>query len=282
MAAGRCLCGTVRWEAGGDLTPLSHCHCSMCRKAHGAPFATFTTSAIEDFRWLAGEDAIGTYEASPDLGRAFCRTCGSALPGLSAAAGEVYLPTGSMDEVDMTGGHHIFAASRACWHTIADDLPQSEAWSGAEGDLPVFADRVLDAPKAGVLRGSCLCNKISFEIDEPFMMVMNCHCSRCRHARSAAHTTNGFVPLEALRFLRGEELVTDYALPGAEVFGQAFCASCGSGMPRRTPARGRVNVPMGALDDPTDARPAAHIFVAFKAPWYEIADALPQHDAMPG
>ena len=36
-------------------------------------------------------------------------------------------------------------------------------------------------------------------------------------------------------------------------------------------------VPMGALDDDPGIRPQAHIFVASKAPWDTIEDALPQH-----
>jgi hypothetical protein len=35
-------------------------------------------------------------------------------------------------------------------------------------------------------------------------------------------------------------------------------------------------VPAGALDDDPEVRPIVHIHTASKAPWYEIADALPQ------
>jgi hypothetical protein len=38
---------------------------------------------------------------------------------------------------------------------------------------------------------------------------------------------------------------------------------------------------MGGLDDEPPLRPSQHIFVASKAPWYEIADALPRHDEFP-
>jgi hypothetical protein len=35
---------------------------------------------------------------------------------------------------------------------------------------------------------------------------------------------------------------------------------------------------MGTLDDDPGIRPALHILVASKAPWYEIFDGLPQRD----
>lgn len=33
MFHGRCRCGAIRYEIGGSLDRLMHCHCSQCRKA---------------------------------------------------------------------------------------------------------------------------------------------------------------------------------------------------------------------------------------------------------
>ena len=38
---GGCLCGKVRYQIKGRLFDASHCHCSMCRRQHGAAFATY-------------------------------------------------------------------------------------------------------------------------------------------------------------------------------------------------------------------------------------------------
>jgi hypothetical protein len=40
-------------------------------------------------------------------------------------------------------------------------------------------------------------------------------------------------------------------------------------------------VPMGSLDDDPGIRPQRHIFVVDQAPWYTIADDLPQHVRYP-
>jgi hypothetical protein len=42
-----------------------------------------------------------------------------------------------------------------------------------------------------------------------------------------------------------------------------------------------VVAPAGALDTDPGVRPFAHIFVASKAPWFEITDAIPQFPEMP-
>ena len=54
---------------------VASCHCVNCRKMSGAAFATFVVFAPDKFEWIQGE--LGTYAATPDLVRAFCRDCGS-------------------------------------------------------------------------------------------------------------------------------------------------------------------------------------------------------------
>ena len=49
MARGSCLCGGVAWEADGPFDLMSHCHCSICRKAHGAAFATYVAVPAAGF-----------------------------------------------------------------------------------------------------------------------------------------------------------------------------------------------------------------------------------------
>src|SRR5207237_101388 len=103
---------------------------------------------------------------------------------------------------------------------------------------------------AGKARGSCLCGGVAYEIGGPVAgPIANCHCSRCRKARAAAHASNLFAELSNFRWLRGEELVVSYKVPEAERFTQAFCRTCGAKVPHLNAARGRVVVPAGSLDD---------------------------------
>ncbi|MEM9775142.1 MAG: hypothetical protein AAF902_11220 [Chloroflexota bacterium] len=37
---GGCLCGAVRYKITGPAKSVEHCHCSHCRKAHGALYAS--------------------------------------------------------------------------------------------------------------------------------------------------------------------------------------------------------------------------------------------------
>lgn len=127
MVTGRCLCGTVQWRAEGPFAPLSHCHCSRCRKAQAAPFATFTSCARDAFEWVAGEEAITRYASSENFVRPFCSRCGSTVPQVTSSGDRVRLPAGSMDQpTGLDAGRHIFVGSMADWYRIRDMIPQYE------------------------------------------------------------------------------------------------------------------------------------------------------------
>lgn len=125
---GSCLCGAVRYEVSAPFQFLGNCHCSMCRKANGAAYASWGILAPGTFRWTAGEDFVQSYESSPGNTRCFCKRCGAALVAAhSGVPGEVVI--GSVDgDPGGTPREHIFVGSKACWHEITDTLPQHPEW----------------------------------------------------------------------------------------------------------------------------------------------------------
>lgn len=125
---GSCLCGSVKYEVHSDLSDSGNCHCSMCRKVHGAAFATYATVAPENFSWVSGKESVSFYEASPGACRMFCSNCGSILGGTDS--GRVTSVTvGTIDGDPGTRPRsHIFVGSMAPWFQISDDLPQFDEW----------------------------------------------------------------------------------------------------------------------------------------------------------
>lgn len=130
MIKGSCLCSAVRYEVAEPFEEMHHCHCSRCRKAHGAAFSTFARSSTENFRVVAGEDELRHFRSSPPVQRSFCGACGSSLFFRFAALPDaVWVAVGSVDEdPGMRPQAHIFAASKAPWHDIMDELPQFEEY----------------------------------------------------------------------------------------------------------------------------------------------------------
>jgi hypothetical protein len=116
----------VRYEIDGPLRHITHCHCSQCRKQHGAAFATYAPVARRRFRIGAGEDLLVSYASSAAVQRQFCRCCGSSLFWSTSAQPEtISIALGTLD--DDPGGRpeaHIYAASAASWYEISDPLPR--------------------------------------------------------------------------------------------------------------------------------------------------------------
>jgi hypothetical protein len=129
VISGSCLCGEVCYEIAGQLRSVTHCHCSMCRKAHGAAFATYAEVEARDLRFTRGQDLIVRYRSSQEAQRSFCSRCGSNLlfepeesPNL------VWVAVGGLDsDSQVRPGAHIFVGSKAPWLDIDDDLPQHPA-----------------------------------------------------------------------------------------------------------------------------------------------------------
>ena len=77
MHRGSCLCGAVRFEVAGDLTPPTACHCTKCRKHTGHYEAG--TDVLKADLVVFGEEKVGWYQSSEKVRRGFCTVCGSSL-----------------------------------------------------------------------------------------------------------------------------------------------------------------------------------------------------------
>jgi hypothetical protein len=250
----------------------------MCRKAHGSAFATYVAARAGGFRWERGRDRVARYESSPGFFRPFCSRCGSVAVAADSEERRIFMPAGCLDDdPGVRAGAHIFVASKAVWHEIADDLPRFDAYPPGVGS-PEIRREPAPAKPAGGVGGSCLCGGVAYEVDGALEAIYNCHCSRCRKARSAAHACNAFAEASLFRWLRGEELLESFKVPEAKRFTNCFCRVCGSSLPRVDRERGRAVIPAGTLDGDPGARERFHIFCGSKAPWYEIPDDLPQFE----
>src|SRR5262249_49769278 len=276
-----CLCSAVAWSVDGNPQFMSHCHCSRCRKAHGAAFATFVMVPEADFHVLRGREAIVSYASSSNFTRPFCRHCGSTVPDGIPTDGLVGVPAGPFDVDPVVRPlAHIFVGSKAPWFEITDGLPQFPAYPpGVE--MPPLPDQPGPARTGNGLRGSCLCGQVRFVVSGAPRWFRFCHCGRCRKARAAAFASNLVTHADGVTLTDGADALVVYRLPGARFFGQTFCRTCGSPAPRIDQDRDYGIVPAGALDDDPGIRPVEHIWVGSKAPWDEITHPLPQYPEGP-
>jgi len=132
-----------------------------------------------------------------------------------------------------------------------------------------------------MIRGCCLCGRVTFEITRAVGPFELCHCSRCRKASGSAFTSTVGVRRDDFHLTSGREVIQAYEAPVREAppgYRTYFCGRCGSPVPNPNPETRWFEIPAGALDDDPQLRPDRHIFVELKSPWFSIADKLPQLD----
>jgi hypothetical protein len=107
---------------------------------------------------------------------------------------------------------------------------------------------------------------------------MNCHCSQCRRTTGAAFKPLAGIERDKLSLTRGEDLILKV---GDETGHDVHCGACGSLLYSLVREGRYVHVAMGTLVDAPAIRPAMHIFVGSKAPWFDITDNLPRFEGFP-
>jgi hypothetical protein len=128
-----------------------------------------------------------------------------------------------------------------------------------------------------MISGGCGCGAVRFEITEPFVSALYCHCTRCQRRTGTAAAASGRVRPGSFRVVAGEEHLRSWSPEGG--FDKVFCELCGSALLARSPEDPEVvAVRLGAVDGDPGIRPAWRQFVAYAAPWEPLPDdGLPRH-----
>jgi hypothetical protein len=131
---GSCLCGGVRNSLSGPLLAAEHCHCSMCRKAHGAAFSSNALVASEHLHLISGEALLSQYASSPNRLKCFCSRCGSQLFIRRLNAPELTVVTlGTLiEDPGLRPQRHVFVDSKAEWFDLDAELPRYRIYPGYE------------------------------------------------------------------------------------------------------------------------------------------------------
>ena len=129
-----------------------------------------------------------------------------------------------------------------------------------------------------MIKGSCCCGAVQFELSAEPKMMGTCHCSRCRKAGAS---TIVFVKRETLTWVQGKENVTRYQPPAPYKYGRCFCKTCGSALGEILSDEDSFPIAANALDSAITTRNQFHEFVAEKPDWYKICDGASQSDGHP-
>ncbi len=123
---GCCFCGAVRFTASLPSKWCAHCHCSMCRKTHGAGYVTWVGFESGQVKITDTGTQLNWFDSSAGAQRGFCKKCGSSLFFRSERwAGELHVALGSMDDgIDRRPQANVFFDRHVDWMPIDATLKQ--------------------------------------------------------------------------------------------------------------------------------------------------------------
>jgi len=129
---GGCQCGAVRYAVEGGFEEASLCHCRMCQRATGGPFAALAAATRARVRWTRGAPAL--FASSSVAERGFCRDCGTPLSFAYTASDHLNLTIGSLDAPNAARPSvHYGVEGRLLWLELCDGMPEQRTGECGDG-----------------------------------------------------------------------------------------------------------------------------------------------------
>jgi hypothetical protein len=132
---GGCACGAVRYAIRGAPKWTANCHCRDCRRATGAPYATYAGFTADQVTWSGTPSRL--HHSSPGVIRRFCGTCGTPLAYEGARwPGEIHLLAATLDDLTVVKPQaHVYVGQKAPWVQLADGLPRYRTVASEDGPM---------------------------------------------------------------------------------------------------------------------------------------------------
>ena len=118
-----------------------------------------------------------------------------------------------------------------------------------------------------------MCGQVRFEITEPLLGALYCHCKRCQRRTGSAFSVTALTAPGSFHVTEGAEKVGSWKPPDEEGWVKSFCSNCGSQVHTTRPDNAElISVRMGALDTDPGIRPSVHQFTDYAPDWAPVPD----------
>jgi hypothetical protein len=121
-STGGCLCGAIRFAVETSPRSVHYCHCSMCRRATGGPFAVIVWFPVTAVRWQSAHPQ--SRASSAIARRSFCSTCGTPIFLQYTDSDELGFMVGTFDDPNkFVPQYHYGIEGRLQWVDAGALLP---------------------------------------------------------------------------------------------------------------------------------------------------------------
>lgn len=129
-----------------------------------------------------------------------------------------------------------------------------------------------------MIKGSCCCEAVQFELTAAPTMMGMCHCSRCRKLGASALV---FVQANQFSLTKGRDKITVFKAQSPYQYDRCFCSVCGSALGEVLSESESFPINAHCLDTEIEIDNQFHEFICEKPNWFEIGDDAKQFDKHP-
>ena len=131
------------------------------------------------------------------------------------------------------------------------------------------------------IKGSCQCGGVSYQLLEPPLMVVACHCKECQKLSTSAFSITAMINRESIKF---EGLMKDWRRNAASgnISAAKFCPCCGNRIYHYDPNEpDKLKFKPCTLSDTRIIKPTAHVWISEKQDWFQIPEGVKTFDYQP-
>lgn len=131
-----------------------------------------------------------------------------------------------------------------------------------------------------MIKGSCCCGTVQFELTEKPSMMGMCHCSRCRKVGASSIA---FVKSEKFEITAGRDKISAYKAEPPYKYDRCFCSACGTALGEVLSEMDSFPINAHCIDNEIEIEieNKFHEFVSEKPSWFKIGDSAKQFDEHP-
>lgn len=132
------------------------------------------------------------------------------------------------------------------------------------------------------LTGKCQCGNIEYQISQPFLKQLACHCTECQKLSATAFSISAIINQESFKLISGE-LATYTRIADSGLTNNCyFCPKCGNRIYHQNPDKPEIiRLKPGTLEDTSVINPSIHVWLQSKQAWVDIPEGVETYDTQP-
>jgi hypothetical protein len=124
------------------------------------------------------------------------------------------------------------------------------------------------------INGSCQCGGVTYQLFEPPLAIVACHCKQCQKLSTSAFSITAMVDSKAVAF-RGQMKEWSRIGSSGNTSTAKLCPTCGNHIYHFNPSDpSRIMLKPSTLSDTSIINPTIHVWVSEKQEWYSIPDGV--------